>query len=458
MSSPVNPLTPAASILIAEDDASLCKSLSLLLTKEGYRVLSADDGNMALKMIAKEPVDLILTDLKMPGLNGIELLQEVKKLDRDAGLIMLTAFASVEVAVEAMKQGAFDFVTKPFKKSVLLATIRKALEKQALLRENWRLRQQLENCAGAPRPIFASHAMRELLDLVEQIAPTSSTVLITGESGTGKEVIAEEIHRRSERRERPLLKVSCAALPEAVIESELFGHEKGAFTGALTTHPGRFELAHGGTLLLDEIGEVPNHIQVKLLRVLQNGEFERVGGTKTLFSDARIIAATNRDLKKAIDAGHFRKDLYYRLNVIHLAIPPLRERSEEIPALALQFMEFYRSRNGKPDLRFADSFLDSLAQYSWPGNTRELENAIERAVIMARGKEIDLLALPEPLKSATGPGLLAFPIGSTLDEIQERAIEKMLDYTAGDKERAARLLGITTRTIYRHLERKRQVP
>ncbi len=449
----VNPF----SILIAEDDTALCQSLSSLLNKEGYHVSSVDDGDKALKLMARQPVDVVLSDLKMPGRNGMELLQEVKKLNLGIEIILLTAYATVDLAVEAMKQGAFDFVTKPFKKSVLLATIRKALEKQALMRENSALKKQLE-IFGCPRHlIVASRAMRELLELVNQIAPTSSTVLITGESGTGKELVAEEIHRRSSRADRPLVKVSCAALPETLIESELFGHEKGAFTGALAAHAGRFEISHGGTLFLDEIGEVPLHIQVKLLRVLQNGQYERIGGSRTLFSDTRIIAATNRDLKEAILQRQFREDLYYRLNVIHISIPPLRDRREEITALAHHFLHIHSSRNGKPVLTLSDSFLDSFTRYSWPGNTRELENVIERAVIMGRGTEIDDRVLPESIKSSTpGPGLLTIPIGSTLDEIEERVIKNMLEHTGGDKERAAKLLGISPRTIYRFLELKRK--
>jgi two-component system response regulator HydG len=456
MSASQNSTTPV-SILVAEDDQALGKSLAMLLHQEGYRVLSAADGNTALKLIAEEKVDLVLSDLKMPGLNGMELLQEIKKLNAEIGVILLTAFATIDLAVEAMKQGAFDFVTKPFKRSVLLAVIRRAIEKQALVRENANLRTQLESCSPSRRLIVASRAMRELLELVQQVASSSSTILITGESGTGKEVVAEEIHRRSGRAAHAMVKVSCAALPETVIESELFGHEKGAFTGALTARTGRFEMAHGGTLFLDEIGEVPPNIQVKLLRVLQDGKFEKVGAAKTLSSDARIIAATNRDLQKAIQEGRFREDLYYRLNVIHIRVPPLRERPEEIAPLARHFLEVYRARNGKPELDFTDAFLNSLQQHSWPGNTRELENVVERAVIMARGRHIDSVAAPEPLLQPhdSHAGSLTFPIGSTLDEIQEQAIETMLRHTGGDKERAAKLLGITPRTIYRFLERKR---
>jgi two-component system response regulator HydG len=456
MSASQNSTTPV-SILVAEDDQALGKSLAMLLHQEGYRVLSAADGNTALKLIAEEKVDLVLSDLKMPGLNGMELLQEIKKLNAEIGVILLTAFATIDLAVEAMKQGAFDFVTKPFKRSVLLAVIRRAIEKQALVRENANLRMQLESCSSSRRLIVASRAMRELLELVQQVASSSSTILITGESGTGKEVVAEEIHRRSGRAAHAMVKVSCAALPETVIESELFGHEKGAFTGALTARTGRFEMAHGGTLFLDEIGEVPPNIQVKLLRVLQDGKFEKVGAAKTLSSDARIIAATNRDLQKAIQEGRFREDLYYRLNVIHIRVPPLRERPEEIAPLARHFLEVYRARNGKPELDFTDAFLNSLQQHSWPGNTRELENVVERAVIMARGRHIDSVAAPEPLLQPhdSHAGSLTFPIGSTLDEIQEQAIETMLRHTGGDKERAAKLLGITPRTIYRFLERKR---
>ncbi|MBI4444510.1 MAG: sigma-54-dependent Fis family transcriptional regulator [Acidobacteria bacterium] len=445
-------------VLVAEDDAGLRRSLTQVLSQEGYDVISVKDGNDALKVIAQQPIDLVLSDLKMPGIDGMELLQEAGKLNRSMGVILLTAYATVDVAVEAMKHGAFDFVTKPVKKSVLLAVVRNALEKQALIRENSDLKIQLDAYSGSRQLIATSQAMRRVLELVEQVAPTSSTVLITGESGTGKELVAEEIHHRSGRADHPLVKVSCAALPEAVIESELFGHEKGAFTGAVARHVGRFEIANGGTLFLDEIGEAPLQIQVKLLRVLQDGRFERIGGTQTLFSDARIIAATNRDLKAAISQGQFREDLYYRLNVIGIHIPPLRERQEEIPLVTHHFLEVYRLRCGKPHLSFTDAFLDGLMRHSWPGNIRELENVVERAVIMARGTRIDETLLPDLMQTGTPcRSMLSFPLGSTLDEIEERAIEDMLEHTRGEKELAAKLLGIAPRTIYRFLERKRKL-
>lgn len=445
-------------VLVAEDDIALRQSLTTLLGNEGYDVVGVEDGNRALKRCAQERFDLVLSDLKMPGLDGMELLQEIKKLDSSIEIILLTAFATVDLAVEAMKFGAGDFVTKPFKKAILLAAVRRALEKQVLLKENASLKKQLENSRSSRRLVASSPAMRSVMELVEQVAPTSSTVLIMGESGTGKEVIADEIHRRSLRADRPFIKVSCAALPETLLESELFGHEKGAFTGALTAHAGRFELADGGTLFLDEIGEVPSHIQVKLLRVLQDGQFERVGGTQTLSADVRIIAATNRDLKKAIEERFFREDLYYRLNVIPIVVPPLRERPEEIPLLAHHFLEIYQARNGRADLHFSDGFLASLIRYPWPGNTRELENTIERAVIMSHTAEISEAALSEPIaSSAHGFSFLTFPLGSTLEEMEERAIENALEHAAGDKERAAKLLGITPRTIYRFLERQRKL-
>lgn len=444
-------------ILVAEDDSSLCESLKTLLSHAGYEVVTAGDGNMALRCFAQRPFDVVLSDLRMPGLTGIELLEEIKKIAPQTEMILLTAFATVDLAVEAMKRGAFDFVTKPFKKSILLAVIQKALDRKSLVHENFQLRRRLELCEARKAVIASSGAMQQVMKLVDQVAPTSSTVLITGESGTGKEVIGEEIHRRSHRAGRSLVKVSCAALPETLLESELFGHEKGAFTGALASRAGRFELANGGSLFLDEIGEIPLHVQVKLLRVLQDGHFERVGGTRTLFSDARIIAATNRDLKEAIAEKSFREDLYYRLNVIQIEVPPLRERPEDIPLLAHHFLSVYCARIGKPALSFSDAFMNSLIQYSWPGNVRELENTIERAVVMARDTQIDVTLLPEPMKSPhQGTIWLSFPIGSTLEEIETRAIENALEHTEGDKERAAKLLGITPRTIYRYLNQKRK--
>ena len=335
-----------------------------------------------------------------------------------------------------------------------MRAVEKAAEKQYLSRENRELRQQLGE-SGARRIIYASAQMRNLVRMVEQVAPSTATVLITGESGTGKEVIADAIHGASPRRLKPLIKVSCAALPDTLLESELFGYEKGAFTGANTRKEGRFELANGGTLFLDEIGEISPAVQVKLLRVLQDGKFERLGGTRTTDTDVRILVATNKDLHREVEEKRFREDLFYRLNVINIQISPLRERKEDVQLLAMHFLKLYADKNKKPIEGFSEEAMLALASYDWPGNVRELENAIERAVVFTNGKQIPMSVLPQGVSAfAESRHSLTFKIGTPLRELERKAIDITLHHTRGDKNMAARLLGIATRTIYRHLERE----
>ena len=440
-------------ILVVEDDAENRAAMVKVLEGAEYKVLETDNGQAALDLL-NENIDILVTDLRLPVMDGVELLKRAKALEQDLEVIMITGHATVEIAVEAIKEGAYDFITKPVKKAQLLRAIEKAAEKQYLSRENRDLRQQL-NQNGARRVIYASSEMRNIVRMVEQVAPSTATVLITGDSGTGKEVIADAIHAASPRRLKPLIKVSCAALPDTLLESELFGYEKGAFTGANARKEGRFELANGGTLFLDEIGEISPSVQVKLLRVLQDGKFERLGGTRTIDADVRILAATNKDLHKEVEEKRFREDLFYRLNVINIRIPGLRERKEDISLLAMHFLKLYADKNNKPIEGFTEEAMLALTSYDWPGNVRELENAVERAVVFTNGKQVPLSALPQNVSAfAESRHSLTFRIGTPLRELERKAIDITLHHTRGDKNMAARLLGIATRTIYRHLERE----
>jgi len=441
-------------ILVVEDDEENRAAMVKVLEGGEYKVLETDNGQQALDLINEDEIDILVTDLRLPIMDGVELLKRAKAVEQDLEVIMITGHGTVEIAVEAIKEGAYDFITKPVKKAQLLRAVEKAAEKQYLSRENRDLRQQL-NQSGARRVVYASGEMRNIVRMVEQVAPSTATVLITGESGTGKEVIADAIHAASPRRLKPLIKVSCAALPDTLLESELFGYEKGAFTGANARKEGRFELANGGTLFLDEIGEISPAVQVKLLRVLQDGKFERLGGTRTIDADVRILTATNKDLHKEVEEKRFREDLFYRLNVINLRIPGLRERKEDISLLAMHFLKLYADKNNKPIEGFTEEAMLALTSYDWPGNVRELENAVERAVVFTNGKQIPLSVLPQNVSAfAEARHSLTFRIGTPLRELERKAIDITLHHTRGDKNMAARLLGIATRTIYRHLERE----
>jgi len=402
-------------------------------------------------------VSVMITDLMMAGMSGMDLLKASRSVSPETETVLMTAYGTVENAVEAMKQGAYDFVTKPLKRAHLLRVVSKALEKRSLVEENRSLRAQL--AAQKKRtPIGQSLPWRRTMDIVMQAAPSVATVLLLGESGTGKELLARAIHDYSARARGPFVPVNCAALPESILEAELFGYEKGAFTGAAQRHDGRFLQADGGTLFLDEIGEIPTHVQVKLLRVLQEGEVERLGG-RTVKMDLRLVAATNQDLKAAVREGRFREDLYYRLNVIAVPIPPLRDRREDVPLLAEHFLQLYAERNGRRLGGFSKAAAEAMARYDWPGNVRELENTVERAVVLSRGTAIDVDDLPPEVRSGTsalGDGKsLTFAVGTPLDEIERRVIHATLAHTGGDKRVCAQLLGIATRTIYRRLEEQR---
>jgi DNA-binding NtrC family response regulator len=447
-----DPSPDATTVLVVDDERSNIESLEKIFLREGIRVLSASDARRALELVRTHRVHVVLTDLMMPGTTGLELLRAIKQVAPDVEVVLMTAYGSVEAAVSAMRDGAYDFVEKPLKRVSIVKSVRKAAERQKLVAENKSLKAEIKRLAHR-EIVGSSPALRRVIDVATQAAPSQATVLILGESGTGKELLARCIHERSGRARAPFIAVNCAAIPETILESELFGHERGAFTGATGKKDGRFAKAAGGTLFLDEIGELSPGVQVKLLRVLQEGEYEPLGGN-TQKADVRIVAATNRDLVAEVAAGRFREDLYYRLNVIAITAPPLRARREDVPLLVDHFLGLYCAKNGRPRLHPTRGALERLMDYGWPGNVRELENVIERAVVLSRGDVLGEGDLPEHLATATpsSAAQLTFEIGTTLDEIEVRVIRETLRHTKGDKSVAAQLLGISTRTIYRKLD------
>jgi two-component system response regulator HydG len=449
-------------VLVVDDERGIVESLAKIFDREGISVLTAFDGQAALDLLRKHRVAVLLTDVMMPGMSGMDLLKATRALAPETEVVLMTAYGTVETAVEAMKEGAYDFVTKPLKRAHVVRIVRNALDKQALVIENRALRAQLDE-KRRREIVGTSLAWRRTMEVVMQAAPSEATVMLLGESGTGKELLARAIHDNSPRAGRPLVPVNCAAIPESILEAELFGYEKGAFTGATQRREGRFEAAHGGTLFLDEIGEIPPHVQVKLLRVLQEGEIERLGGGgRPVPIDIRLVAATNKDLRREVREGRFREDLYYRLNVISVPIPPLRDRRDDIPLLVEHFIQVYRQKNGKAITGCTRRALELLSGYAWPGNVRELENAVERAVVLSRSSTIGEEDLPREVRNQTAAvdplggatRVLSFPIGTPLEEVERQAIHETLRHTRGDKRLAAQLLGIATRTIYRKLEGK----
>ena len=440
-------------ILVVDDDGPTREALATGLKKLGHEIHAAASGVAALDEVRRHPVDLAIIDLKLPDMTGTELFGALRILRPEAIAIMISGHATVDEAVSALKRGIYDFITKDFRMGELRKVVTRALETQKLLVENERLRQALKERSASGRMMGRSAAFLKLMQLVGQIAPTKSTALLSGESGVGKELIAEAIHYQSPRRSKPFVRVNCGALPEGLIESELFGHEKGSFTGATQQRKGRFELADGGTLFLDEISEMPPPTQVKLLRVLQEGEFERVGGSQTLKVDVRLITATNLDLEAAVASGRFRKDLFYRLHVIHLIVPTLRERPEDIPLLALHFLDKFCLENARPAMGFSPEAMRALEGYSWPGNVRELQNVVERAVALTTGNLVAFTDLPDEIRRhSPDDDKIVLPVGATMGEIERLAILQTLKRTEGDKELAARLLGIGLATIYRRLK------
>ena len=439
-------------ILVAEDDLQTRESLGRALVRAGYRTLSAKDGIEALAVLRREPVDVLLTDLKMPGADGMALLERARTESPDTVVIILTAFATVDLAVEAMKKGAYDFVTKPIHLDKLELLLRHALEARRLVRENRELRLRLRETTGLTRLLGESAAMEWLRDTIRQVAATDAAVLILGESGTGKELVAEAIHGGGARAERPLVKVSCAALPEGLLESELFGHERGAFTGARDRRKGRFELASGGTLFLDEVGDLDPQTQAKLLRVLQEQEFERVGGTETIRVDVRLISATNRDLEDLVAEGSFREDLYYRLNVVPIRVPPLRERVEDVPLLVAHFLRVFAERWRKPIPEVMPEALALLCRHSWPGNVRELQHLVESLLALSRGDPIGGSDLPPALRGADrASGSADRAAHASLRDLERQAITRTLVATGGNRRKAAEILGIGLKTLYRKI-------
>ncbi|MBI4495736.1 MAG: sigma-54-dependent Fis family transcriptional regulator [Deltaproteobacteria bacterium] len=454
----------AKKILLVDDHKPFRDTLAKILAGEGWHVLSATDGEEALEILRHELVHLVLTDLKMPKMDGVELLKVAKTIRPEAEVVLITGYGTVDTAVKAMKDGAFDFIQKPFKPRQIIKLVRLALEKQSLILENRLLQERIKDFQKFERIIGRSPAMQQVLEVVAQVAPSSATVLIQGESGTGKEVIAQAIHDLSPRAKRPFVKVSCAALPETLLEAELFGYERGAFTGANARKEGRFELAHEGTLFLDEIGEVSSTVQVKLLRVLQVGEFERLGGTRTIRADVRLVAATNMDLLDAVERKAFREDLFSRLNVITLTLPPLRERNGDIPLLAHHFLEIFKQKNHKTVEGFTSEAMAVMTAYGWPRNVRQLENAIERAVVLAKGSMITPADLPpEIIRAVRGPAsslldekAIHIPLGTPLEEVERQVIEETLRHSRGDKNLASKILGISARTIYRKIDEEKK--
>ena len=442
-----------ANILIVEDEPRMRRLLEISLSEDGHSVHTSGDAESGLQHLRKASVDLVVTDLKLPGMNGLEFLQEGKRLNPALPFIVMTAYGSVETAVDAMKAGASDYVLKPFTMAEMKLVINKELDVQQVRDENVRLKEALGKRYHFQNIVGRSKKMQEVLALVERVAPTNSTVLIGGESGVGKDLIARAIHQNSRRASGPFIKINSTAIPDTLFESELFGFERGAFTGALASKPGKFELADKGTLFLDEIGDVPTAIQVKLLRVLQEREFERLGGTKTLKVDIRMIAATNRDLRAALEEGTFREDLYYRLNVVPIDIPPLREHKEDIPDLVNHFLARFAADNEKEIEGITPAALDALMEYHWPGNIRQLENSVERAVALSSGRMIDEKDIyldtrrSKPAAMSASSTTQFLPEGMTLEQWEDNMIREALRRANGNKSQAARLLGLSRNAL-----------
>jgi len=436
-----------ATVLVVEDEEKLRRVVELQLKGAGFEVLQAGTAEEGLRQA--DQADLILTDLRLPGMDGLELLTNLRRQNFSTPVVVMTAFGTIETAVDAMKAGAVDFLLKPFSLDHLMTVVNKALEVRALRDENRKLREELGHRYQFDNIVGRSPAMREIFATIERVAPTRATVLLAGESGVGKDLIARAIHHHSPRASRPFVKINCTALPENLMESELFGYEKGAFTGANITKPGKFEQADTGTVFLDEIGDVPGSVQVKLLRILQEREFERLGSNKTRHIDVRVLAATNVDLRAALEQGTFREDLYYRLNVLPIDIPPLRERKEDIPFLAEHFVKKLAKDLGSPAQSISEKAIERLAQYHWPGNVRELENVIERSLVLCSGpvleaEDIKLDIVPRARAAAADSFL---PEGVSLDEHEQMLIREALKRANGNKSQAARLLGLTRNAL-----------
>jgi len=449
-------------ILVVDDELSMREFLEILLQKEGHQIESAASGKEGLERIESEKFDLIICDIMMPRISGMEILKRARDLDKNAMVIMITAYASPENAVEAMKIGAYDYITKPFQVDEIKLVVNKALEKTQLMEENLRLRQEVESRYKFRNLVGASRPMQEVFDLIRKIAPTKANILVLGESGTGKELAAKAIHYNSDRGDKPMVTVNCGAIPSELLESELFGHLKGSFTGAYHDKRGLFETAHQGTIFLDEIGEMPLHIQVKLLRAIQEKTFKPVGGVKDKSVDVRVIAASNRDLQEAIKQGIFREDLYYRLNVIQIRMPPLRERMDDIPLLVEHFINRFSEEIGKEVSGISEKAMNILREHDWPGNIRELENTIERAISLAYSDTIMPDNLPDKLVSEKSEPPLSsgfsipeegMEMEKYMEEMEKTLVLEALQRSGGVKKRAAELLGISFRSFRYRLEK-----
>jgi DNA-binding NtrC family response regulator len=440
------------SILVVDDEKNIREGLGEYLRLEGFEIVLAADGSAGSKIVDRGDVDLVITDLRMPGLSGTELLRHIVSRYPSVPVILLTGHGTVEDAVDAMRNGAYDFITKPVNLDHLSLLVKRALERRELARQNHELLIEVEKQKRVSTILGRSQEMHKVLDLVRRVAPTKASILITGESGVGKELVADAIHNLSPRSDRPFIKVHCAALAESLLESELFGHEKGSFTGAQARKKGRFELAHEGTLFLDEIGEINQNVQIKILRVLQEKRFERVGGEDTLEVDVRLVAATNRDLKEEIGKGTFREDLYYRLNVVNIHVPPLRERKDDIPVLAGAFLAEFTRDNGKSITGIEPKARAALYAYHWPGNVRELRNCIESAVVMAAGDVVTLDDLPPSVSTGADESLIRIPPGSSLAVAEKILIQETLAAQNGNKTRTAEILGIGRKTLYQKIQ------
>ena len=444
-------------ILLVDDEEALCTAAEKILTKEGYHVTSMNTAADGLAKFERDGADLLITDLMLPDADGISVLKRAKELRPTVEVIVITGHGTVEKAVEAMRLGAYDFIEKPLDRTELVKAVGKAVEKQKLSEENRRLREELQQQRGEDALIGNSDLMIAVKKLIRQIAPTDVTVLIQGQSGTGKEVVADVIHNLSQRRDKSIVKISCAAIPETLLESELFGYERGAFTGAAGSKPGKFEVADGGTLFLDEIAEMSPQLQAKLLRVLQDGRFQRLGSVKDVQVNVRVISATHVDIHKAIAEGTFREDLFYRLNVVNVTVPALRQRVDDIPLLAEHFLKKYATRMQKAVHAIAPKAMEQLLHHTWPGNVRELENTMQRALVVTSGDAIQLFQLTPPPSitvggESFGPSV-TIPIGLPMAEAEDRIVAAALDQCGGDKEKAAKLLGISSRTLYRRFSK-----
>ena len=459
-------------LLIVEDDADSREAICESLETEGYQFLEAETGEKAIEMFATCDIDVVTCDIMLPGMNGIEVLRKIKEIKPNTQVVILTGLSEVDTAVEAMRLGAFHYLTKPIRPKELRLVIERAIEQRKMEEEREEWRRQVARYSG--RLLGKSTAMQKIFHIIEQVAPTQSTVLITGETGTGKDQVAREIHEQSRRSNKPLIKVDCASLPESLLESELFGHIRGSFTGAIKDRKGRFELADGATIFLDEIGEMSASAQQRLLRVLQDSELERVGSSDTIRVDVRVIAATNKDLVQSIADKKFREDLYYRLRVVQVQLPPLRDRGNDIPILAQSFLERYSNETGKDLKTFSQEAINFLKYYSWPGNVRELQHAVEHASIFAQPPNVTLEDLPDEIKAGSSPIVymeaeektsivpddktIVISVGCTLEKAELEIIRKTLASVGGNKEEAARVLGLSRSSLYRRLPKLAGIP